>query len=193
MTRFCHQKGLACDTAEDVDRAIEVYGNKLHFSKEPAVSFRYALYSYAFVHVLPTAGASFSRSRCALRSWLKINPEYSGDPCPFTAMALVVENLVKTEGALGLLAGRFVALMFDAYLRVAEAMALRMEDMLLPTSDKAYATYALIVAPQPGPEMRDTLNGVRRPANSGQIDSTIVIGDTTSPALEPAGPTARLL
>lgn len=174
------QHGLACDTAEDVDFGIEAYANKLNFAGEPAAALRYALYSYAFVHDFPTAGPSFSRCKRALRSWLRINPEYSRDPCPFVAMGLIVESLVKHDGPLGLMSARCVALKFDAYLRLGEAMSLRLEDMIFPSTDKAYGTHALIVAPQPGPELLDHSNDVRRPAKTGHVDCTVLIRDEAS-------------
>lgn len=70
--------------------------------------------------------------------------------------------------------------MFDGYLRLGEAMAIRGADILTPTEDKRYASYALIVAPQAGAEAWDESNGARRPSKSGQFDCTISFDDAGS-------------
>lgn len=142
------EKGLADDT---VRRRLRPRGVREQVALRGRAGdvLRYALYGFGFVHNLPTAGASFARCKRALRSWLRINPEYSRDPCPFVAMALIVEDLVKHGGPLGLKSARCVALMYDAYLRLGEAMALRMEDqgLRLPRAGRRAAARARVDGP----------------------------------------------
>lgn len=177
---FAKRRKLKLSSPEKIDEAMEAHGNYLFFRGAGIVEFRYALYGYAFVHGMSTAGSSFLKSKRALKGWLKANPEFARDPCQYSTMALLAKDLRDHEGKPGLQGARCLTLMCDGDLRLGEALSIRGGDIIVPTEDKKYKSYALIVAPQAGAEVWDEANGARRPAKSGQFDCTITLGEAGS-------------
>lgn len=177
---FAKSRQLKLTSLAKIDEAMEAHGNHLFFRGAGVVEYWYALYGYAFIHGLSTTGGAFLKSTRALKEWLKANPEYARDPCPHSTMALLAKSVKEHEVAPGLQAARCLALMFDGYLRLNEALAIKGADILVPAEDKKYASYALIVAPQVGAKAWDQANGSQRPSKCGQFDYTITFGELGS-------------
>ena len=120
-------------TATDVqmDTAATLFVNHLWeqgMEKHDATRF-YAALLDRFPRLSGSSTRMFPRCRRALQGWTRLEPSVTRPPLPLEIAAWVAKVLLE-EGVLE--CGLLVILMFSTYCRPAEALALHVEDWVVP-------------------------------------------------------------
>ena len=189
LQRWCHEhrRSLASD---QIDSSLEAFFEHLYLSGETAYEARMTLYGVAWEHKMITRDINvLPCAKEALRGFVKAAPERTREPLPWAAALLISHDMIQTDGLPGLHAARALVTGFDGYARPSELLMTRRSQVTTrPAGESRYPQVALRLAPTPSGEDDEHA----RPTKTGQIDDTIVFGDSASSSAG-RGQVAKLL
>jgi integrase len=164
---FASQSKRRCVTSDDWDVTVEAYIETVYRQGGTPTIARYAIYGCAFcLDYPPRAATTFPKSKQALKGFVKRAPEKSRDPVPYEAVVIVADALVSVGDYYHCLCAALLLVIFDGYLRLGEALAIRKSDVTPPKRGSQATSWCVCVAPSSG----------LVPAKNAEFDAGVIVG-----------------